>query len=381
MQEMMTSFNNMSMQTGGNGVNPLIQAQMMNELKYRRLYEEERARNENLERKMASLIDRIERHTENNMKIKAKYSKEIEHLRYQVNILERENEDFRVNQNQNGEDLQMQLNQISTQKQDLEQRVQMLQNELEMARVELNSQVQNPEKERELQSQIESMRMEMQRYQEDLKIAKEMVEEERQKGGRERSQLEIERHKMGLDVEHWKGQTDQMDRELNALRDILQYEKGAKMRLEERVRELESRSFRGGNGGKVVVYKVIEKIGMEEGSRIKGGGISRIEAEDIMIIEIIGHRTPEMGNMMHTETQITGTNSPGKTRIEISLINSQIDQKISKKKKISCLGNPLFLPNEVLVPIWGGKEVIVRLLSMRNWIYMGIKMIMGSEVM
>jgi hypothetical protein len=115
--------------------------------------------------------------------------------------------------------------------------------------MEEQSQNTNPAKERELETQIGLLKMEMHRKDEDLKIAQQMVEEERQKGGQERNQTEVERHKMQLDIEHWKNQNSQMERELMALKDILQYEKGAKMRLEDRVRDLESKSFGGGNGG------------------------------------------------------------------------------------------------------------------------------------
>ena len=253
MQEMMHNFNRMSLQTGGNGVNPLVQAQMMNELKYRRLYEEERSRNENLERKMSSLIDRIERHTENNMKIKAKYSKEIEHLRYEVNMLQRENEDLRMNEQRGGEGLQREIEGLNSAKMDLESQLGMVQNELEMTKMRLEEEMQkkggNPEKEMELEGQLQGMRTQMQRMEEELRVAKSIAEEERQKGGRERNELEVEKHKMELNIEHWKGQTEQMQREIHGLRDMLDYEKGAKMRLEDRVRDLESRSFGGWNNG------------------------------------------------------------------------------------------------------------------------------------
>jgi hypothetical protein len=253
MREMMNNFNQMSLQTGGNGVNPLIQAQMMNELKYRRLYEEERLRNENLERKMTSLIDRIERHTENNMKIKAKYSKEIENLRYQRNMLEQENEELQMNQQRGGEGMQREIEMLMTQKRELEGKVQMMEGEMGMLRGRLDEESQkqrgNPEREREMAQQIESMKMQLQRNEEELKVARGLAEEERQKGGRERSELEVERHKMELNIEHWKGQCDQMNREIGGLREMLDYEKSAKMRLEDRVRDLESRSFGGWNGG------------------------------------------------------------------------------------------------------------------------------------
>lgn len=250
MQQMMHNFNQMSLQTG-NGVNPLVQAQMMNELKYRRLYEEERNRNENLENKMTSLIDRIERHTENNMKIKAKYSKEIEHLRYQGSMLERENEDLRMNQQRGGEGLLRQLEEVEKQKMDLQSKLQMVQGELEVTKMNLEQESRkqggNPEREMDLQNQLDGMRQQLQRNEEELRIAKGMVEEERQKGGRERNELEVERHKMELNIEHWKGQTDQMQREIQGLREMLDYEKGSKMRLEDRIRDLENRSsFRGG---------------------------------------------------------------------------------------------------------------------------------------
>ena len=110
------------------GMNPLMQAQMMNELKYRQLYEEERARNEELEHKMEQLIDRIERHTENNMKIKSKYSKEIETLMYQNSVLEREVEELRLEGNNDGileNELRM-----------AEERVRGMENEVEILRVE-----------------------------------------------------------------------------------------------------------------------------------------------------------------------------------------------------------------------------------------------------
>ena len=253
MQQMMQNFNQMSLQTG-NGVNPLVQAQMMNELKYRRLYEEERNRNESLESKMTSLIDRIERHTENNMKIKAKYSKEIEHLRYQATMLERENEDFRLNEQRGGEGLLRQLEEVEKQKMDLQGKLQMVQGELEVTKMNLEEERRkqggNPEREMELQNELQGMRMQLERNEEELKMAKGMVEEERHKGGRERNELEVERHKMELNIEHWKGQTDQMQREIQGLREMLDYEKGSKMRLEDRIRDLETRSsFRGWNGG------------------------------------------------------------------------------------------------------------------------------------
>ena len=245
----MQNFNQMSLQTGGNGVNPLVQAQMMNELKYRRLYEEERHRNENLERKMTSLIDRIERHTENNMKIKANYSKEIEHLRYQASMLERENEDLRMNQQRGGEGLQRQLEEMEKNNFNLQSQVKMLENDLEMTRMNLEQESRkqggNPEKEIELQGQVDGLRMQLQRNEEELRIAKGMVEEERHKGGRERNELEVERHKMELNIEHWKGQTEQMQREIQGLREMLDYEKGSKMRLEDRIRDLENRSMSG----------------------------------------------------------------------------------------------------------------------------------------
>lgn len=248
MQQMMHNFNQMSLQTG-NGVNPLVQAQMMNELKYRRLYEEERNRNENLERKMSSLIDRIERHTENNMKIKAKYSKEIEHLRYQVNMLERENEDLRLSRERGGQDLQRELEAAQAQRGDLDSKLQMLQNELDMARTGLEEARRNqgnPDRERQLEAQLEAMKAQLQRNEEEVRIAKGIAEEERQKGGRERNEMEVEKHKMELNVEHWRGQTEQLQREIQGLRDMLDYEKKAKMRLEDRIRDLESRSFGGG---------------------------------------------------------------------------------------------------------------------------------------
>ena len=249
----MNNFNQMSLQTGGNGVNPLIQAQMMNEMKYRRLYEEERSRNENLERKMASLIDRIERHTENNMKIKAQFTKDIEHLRYQVSMLEQENEDLRMNQQRGGEGLQREIEALSAQKMDQERKSQMMQEELAMLRNRLEEETQkqkgNPDREMELQNQLEMMKGQLQRNEEDLKNARGLFEEERQKGGRERSELEVERHKMELNIEHWRGQCDSMNREIQGLREMLDYEKSAKMRLEDRVRDLESRSFGAWNGG------------------------------------------------------------------------------------------------------------------------------------
>ena len=249
MQEMMNNFNRMSLQTGGNGVNPLIQAQMMNELKYRRLYEEEKHRNENLERKMTSFVDRIERHKENNMKIKAKYNNEIDHMRYQINLLERENEDLRISANVGGEELQNQVRDLTIEKGLLEENIEMLKKDLEMANNKIKEQEIsiNPDKERELESQVESLKLQIEKNEEELKIAREIAEEERQKGGKERNETEIERHKLQLDVEHWKGQTDQMERQVMNLKDMLTYERGAKMRLEDRIRELESRSFGGWN--------------------------------------------------------------------------------------------------------------------------------------
>lgn len=250
MQQMMHNFNQMSLQTGGNGVNPLVQAQMMNELKYRRLYEEEHHRNENLERKMGSLIDRIERHTENNMKIKAKYSKDIEHLRYQVSMLERENEDLRVNQERGGQDLQRELEAVQAQRGDLESKLQMVQSELDMARTGLEEARRNqgnPDRERQLEGQIEEMKAQLQRNEEEVRIAKGIAEEERQKGGRDRNEMEVEKHKMELNIEHWRGQSEQLQREIQGLRDMLDYEKKAKMRLEDRIQDLEKRSYGGWN--------------------------------------------------------------------------------------------------------------------------------------
>ena len=100
----------------------------MNELKYRQLYEEERARNEELEHKMEQLIDRIERHTENNMKIKSKYSKEIETLMYQNSVLEREVEELRLEGNNDGV-LENELRMA-------EERARGLESEIEILRVE-----------------------------------------------------------------------------------------------------------------------------------------------------------------------------------------------------------------------------------------------------
>lgn len=195
---------------------------------------------------MSSLIDRIERHTENNMKIKAKYSKEIEHLRYQVSMLERENEELRLDEQRGGQNLQRELEALDAQKGDLEAKVAMLQGELDIARNGLEEARRNQgnlQREQELETQMEGLRAQLLRNEEELRVAKNIAEEERQKGGRERSEMEVEKHKMELNVEHWRGQSDQLQREIQNLRDMLDYEKNAKIRLEDRVKDLEGRSF------------------------------------------------------------------------------------------------------------------------------------------
>ena len=106
MSKMLSNFNQMQKNSGN--ANPLLQAQMMNEMRYRRLYEEERSRNETLEIKMTSLIEKIERHTENNMKIKARFSKDIENMMREIHRLENENEELKILQNQTNPETQIQ---------------------------------------------------------------------------------------------------------------------------------------------------------------------------------------------------------------------------------------------------------------------------------
>jgi hypothetical protein len=161
-----------------------------------------------------------------------------------------------------GEELRNQVETLRAQNMELEAQVEMLRKELDRVTnsMEEKNKDFNPQKVEELESQIESMKIQMKEKDEECKMTKELAEEERQRVGKERNETEVERHKLQLDIEHWKGQTDQMEKQLMALRDILKYEKGAKMRLENRIRELESRSFGWSNGGNQK-----EKEGKEKG--------------------------------------------------------------------------------------------------------------------
>lgn len=239
-------MNRMKMNTPNMGINPLMQAQMMNELKYRQLYEEERARNEDLEHKMENLIERIERHTENNMKIKSKYSKEIEGLMYQNSVLERELEELRLEGGSNPEmenELRLADEKLQTQNVELEN----LRTELATLKMTLererNFQGDSSEQVKTAFAKAEAAQNELIMKDKEIAVLKEAIETSRSQMAQEKNDVEMQRYKLQLSNDHWQSRCEQMEREIQSLKENVEYEKRAKLMMEDKINVLEKRLY------------------------------------------------------------------------------------------------------------------------------------------
>lgn len=257
MNQMMQNFGQMHQNNGP--MNPLLQAQMMNEMRYRRLYEEERLRNEDLERKMSNLIDRIERHTENNMKIKAKYSKEIEHLIYQLNVLSQENEELLMRGQEENPDLLQKLSDTEMINKELESQINILRMETDRTMNELAEERKfkgdNNNQVREIQMQMESLKLDVDRKDQELNGLRTISDQIKSQANQEKNDLEIDRHKMQLNNEHLLGRCDQYEREILNLKEMLQYEKRTKSMQEDKINTLEKKLYQTPSYGKLILKK------------------------------------------------------------------------------------------------------------------------------
>lgn len=240
--KMISNFNQMQHNTGG--PNPLLQAQMMNELKYRRLYEEERSRNEVLERKMTSLIDKIERHTENNMKIKARFSKDIQNMMREIHQLENENEDLRRNQNQTNPETEMKLEQLERNNLQFEEQVNFYKNELEKVNQQFSQEKRflegNNEKANELAFKLENLEVEMNRKNQEIDSYKNMIEQMKTDFHQQKNDSELNLHKLQLNNDHLMNKNEQLEREIGRLKDMLEYEKRSKMMADQKLFDREN---------------------------------------------------------------------------------------------------------------------------------------------
>ena len=242
MSKMLSNFNQMQKNSGN--ANPLLQAQMMNEMRYRRLYEEERSRNETLEIKMTSLIEKIERHTENNMKIKARFSKDIENMMREIHRLENENEELKILQNQTNPETQIQIYNLKRNLMQLEEQNNFYKNEVEKLNQELiherTFKEGNNEKTNELGFKLEQAQNELNRKTQEAESYKSILDQMKIDFNQQKNDFELHSHKLQLNNEHLHSKCDQLEREVSGLKEMLDYEKRSKMMNEQKFYEREN---------------------------------------------------------------------------------------------------------------------------------------------